>query len=270
MSKAAVAAAYQKIQNAKAEKVKPPVGPLDFHDGNAELLIGKLLYSPAVRTVVRYHGIDVIRVDPSANEGVPGAISALLTDDDGKEILRLEENAWSGSLANWDIEITGQRIAVRRHAKRLALQLRLDPPGRIVVEHLDMRFADAHLLVTERTYAVGRIVSDGCIHWVHAYIKINRCSSFGVAIEFTEPAALEDRDVALGKTGTGLATQNRRVVLNSNLGIMIKPTGVVVASLCGSFDLVELAIGSQSLADMRRVIAEHPEEIPRFISTGKV
>lgn len=90
MSKAAVAAAYQKIQNAKAEKVKPPAGPLDFHDGNAELLIGKLLYSPAVRTVVRYHGIDVIRVDPSANEGVPGAISALLTDDDGKEILRLE------------------------------------------------------------------------------------------------------------------------------------------------------------------------------------
>lgn len=269
-SKEAVAAAYEQIQNSQWHEVKPPVGPVDFHDGNAELLIGRLLYSPAVHVVVRYHGIDVIRVDPSSVDDEPGSISAVFTDDHGKEVLRLEQNAWIGSLANWDIEITGARISVRNLAKQIVLQLRLDPPGRIVVEHLDMRFGDAHLLATEETYSVGRILTGGSIHWVHAYIRINRCAPVGVAIEFTDAADLERRDAIIGNMGTSLATEDRSVVLNSSAGIMIKPVGIVIAGLCGSFDLVELSVGNQGLAEMRRVIKRHPEQIPRFISTGKL
>ena len=50
-SKQSVAAAYATIQSASAENVPPPVGPLDFYGGGAELRIGGLHYSPLVQTV---------------------------------------------------------------------------------------------------------------------------------------------------------------------------------------------------------------------------
>jgi hypothetical protein len=270
LSKEFVEAAYRKVQDLPLEKVGPPVGPLDFHDGNAELLIGGLLYSPAVRTVLRYHGSDIIRVLPSERGGEPGRISAVFTDDKGAEVLRLEENEWIGSLHTWDIEIVGQQITARREEGSVTLQLRLDPPGRVVVERLDMRILDSHVLATEKTYAVGRYITDESVHWVHAHIGIRRSSPLGVAIEFTDPEVLEERDVRFRDTGQELSTNDRQVVMNSNSGVLIKPLGVAIASFCGSFDLAELAIGNRNLSDMRRIILSHPEQIGRFISTGEI
>jgi hypothetical protein len=270
LSKEAVKIAYRKVQNLPFDQVGPPVGPLDFHDGNAELLIGGLLYSPAVRTVLRYHGSDIIRVIPSERSGEPGRVSAIFTDDNGVEVLRLEENEWIGSLTTWDMEIVGQQITARREKGNVALQLRLAPPGRVVVERLDMRFGNSHVLVTEKTYAVGRYITDDSVHWVHAHIRIRKSSPFGVAIEFTEPKALEARDLHFHGIGQELATEDRQIVLNSYAGVLIKPLGVAIAGLCGSFDLAELAIGKQNLPDMRRIIWSHPEQIGRFISTGDI
>ena len=188
ISKAWVLDAYRKIQAQEISEASPPVGPLDFHDGSAELVIGGLFYSPAVQAVLRYNGVDLIRVVPGA-EGEPGAITAVFTDDEGRELLWLDENAWVGSLENWDIEVSGQRITVRQKLRDISLQLRLDPPGRIVVEYLDMRFLDAHVLATDKTYAVGRYLTDGTVFWIHAGIRIRKSSPLGVAIEFTDPAA---------------------------------------------------------------------------------
>ena len=98
---------------------------------------------------------------------------------------------------------------------------------------------------------------------------ILRSSSFGVAIEFTDPTTLEARDIQFHETGPEMTTQNRLVVTNSNAGVLIKPLGVVLAGLCGSFYLIELAVGKQKLSDMRGIICSHPEQIGRFISTGE-
>jgi hypothetical protein len=270
LSKQAIYAAYRKVQDLPLEKVGPPVGPLDFNNGNAELQIGGLLYSPAVQTVLRYNGLDLIHVLPSERANEPGRISAVFTDGSGDEVLRLEENEWVGSLNNWDIEIVGRQITVRRKKGSVTLRLRLDPPGRVVVERLDMRIFDSHILVTEQAYAVGRYITDGSVHWVYANIHIHRSSPLGVAIEFTDPVVLEERDLRFRDTGQELSAIDRRVVMNSNAGILIKPLGVAIAGLCGSFDLAELAIGNRNLADMRKIILSHPEQIGRFISTGEI
>lgn len=269
LSKAMVKAAYRSTQDKPVTEVGPPVGPLDFHDGSAELLIGGLLYSPAVHTVLRYHGSDLIRVVPG-RQGEPGQVSAIFTDENGCEVLQLVENEWVGSLKTWDTEVIGPRITIRRKLGEVALQLRLDPPGRVVVEHLDMRVADGHVLATEQTYAVGRYITDGSIYWVHAGIHLRRGSNLGAAIEFTDVESLEARDAQFSGAGQELATQDRQVVLNSAAGVMVKPLGIVVASLCGAFDLCELAIGSKPLEGMRRVMVSHPDQLGRYISTGKV
>ncbi|MDV6344749.1 hypothetical protein [Nitrosomonas sp. Is37] len=268
LSKAKVNAAYRAIQTKPPEEVSPPVGPLDFHDGSAELMIGGLLYSPAVQTVLRYHGVDLIRVIPG-RQGEPGRISAVFTDEDGRQVLQLVENEWVGVLENWDIEVVGQRITVRRRHGEVALQLRLDPPSRIVVERIDMRIADGHVLATEQTYAVGRHITDGSVHWVHAGIRIRRCSSLGAAIEFADVESLQIRDERFRGTGQELATRDWQIVVNSDAGVMVKPLGIVIASLCGAFDLLELAVGNQPLDEMRRVMLSHPDELCRFISTSK-
>jgi hypothetical protein len=269
LSKEFVLASYRKIQAQPASEASPPVGPLDFHDGSAELMIGGLLYSPAVQTVLRYYGHDLIRVVPG-QEDEPGMISAVFTDEAGCDVLQLVENEWVGSLESWDIEVVGQRLTVRRERGDISLQLRLDPPGRIVVERLDMRVGDGHVLATEQTYAVGRYITDGTIHWVHAGIRIRRSSPLGAAIEFTDVATLEARDSLLRDSGQELATSDRRIVMNSNAGVMVKPLGIVIASLCGSYDLFEVAVGNQSLDGMRQVILAHSGELCRFISRGEI
>lgn len=270
ISKQAIIKAYESISNTPSVKVVPPEGPLDFHEGRVELIIGGLFYSPAVNTLLRYHGINIIQLFPSKTQDEPGKISAIFTDDDGNGVLWLEENAWIGSLESWDIEVRGNRLTVRKNQARIVLQLRLDPPGRIVIERLDMRIFDGHILATEKTYAVGRYLSNGNLHWTHADIKIRKSSHIGAAIEFTIPELLEKRDKLLKNTGADLSTDGRVIVINANAGILVKPLGIAIASLCGSFDLAQIACGIQSLAEMRRVIISHPTDVCSFISTGEL
>ena len=121
-SKASVASAYAAVQSGTIEEVGNPKGPLDFYGGHAELRIGGLSYSPTVRTVFRYHGSDVIHVEPGEGS-LPGRISAIFTDDTGEPTLVLNENVWEGSTANWDIKVIGKKISVKTEAGRVALCL---------------------------------------------------------------------------------------------------------------------------------------------------
>lgn len=269
ISKAAVKAAYLKIRSASINSVEPPVGPLDFHDGTAELQIGNLLYSPAVRTVLRFHGQDLIRVIPGQNEE-PGKISAVFTNDSGHPILELKENEWIGSLDNWDIEIKGTRITVKSAQGRVALKIRLDPPGRLILERLDMRIGNGHIMATEDTYAIGRYVSEDEAVWLHAAIEITKSTQLGAAIEFTEPELLEQRDIEFKNRGQELATHDRSIVMNSIAGVYIKPYGIVVSSLCGAFRLGEFVCGQRKISDVRNVILTKPDQLSRFLGTGSV
>lgn len=267
-SKDYVKAEYKKIQG--AGKIDPPIGPLDFHDGHAELKIGGLFYSPVVRTVLRYHGSDIIRVEPGI-EGEPGQISAVFTDHQGEVTLQLVNNEWIGALNAWDIEVVGQRITVRRKQGEVALQLRLDPPGCIVIERLDMRFQSCHLLVSEETYAVGRYIRDGVIHWAHVGTHILSSSPVGAAIEFTDAQTLEERDARYLGRGQELATHDRGIVISSNAGVMIKSLGIAVASQCGAIGLYGMAVsgGPLPLEEMRKIVFSSPKDVCRFIGTGK-
>src|SRR5690606_25850953 len=124
-SKSSVIAAYKAIQEAPANDVAKPIGPLDFYGGNAILSTGGLRYGPLVQNVLRYYGRNIIRVVPGVGHN-PGTISAIFTDDSGAPTLKLIENAWEGSITNWDIEVVGQSITVRRAAGMIVLKLRLD------------------------------------------------------------------------------------------------------------------------------------------------
>lgn len=270
LSKEAVKLAYERVSQMSDAETPPPNGPIDFHDGNAEIVIGGLLYSPVVQTLVRYHGEDVMRVVPGKRNGEPGRISAYFADENGSVVLRLKENEWIGSLENWDIETIGSRLKIRREKEGISLQLRLEPPGRIVIERLDMRVGNGHLLATEETYAIGRYVNEHLVHWVYANIAVRASSSLGAVIEFVHPDQLEARDGLFRGTCAELSTSNRAIVMNANAGILIKPLGIAIASLTGTFDVHEVATGQRELKDMRRIVKNHPNKVGQFIGTGNI
>ena len=266
-SKASVAVAYKNIQSRTIEEVGKPEGPLDFHDGNAKLSIGGLNYSPLVKTVLRYHNTDIIKVNPGDGY-TPGTISATFTDHLGNPTLYLIDNAWQGSTENWDIEIIGRCITVRSQSGLIPLKLRLDPPGKIVIESLDMRVGSSHLLVSEHSYAAGRYLSDDSIAWITAQLSITRTSEDAVAIEFSNPEDLRVRDETNARHGQRLVTQNGNTIISSGAGCMWIPYGISVASLCGGFNLYGLALGIRSIDGMRRMVKKGPQSLMRYLGSG--
>ena len=187
LSAASVAAKYQETRRAPAAHLGPPAGPLDYYDGTAQLLLGGLRYSPAVRVLLRYHGTPLITVMPGTG-GRPGAINAVFTDDAGNPTLQLVENRWVGPTEAWDIKVERARIQVQTAPGRPVLCLRLEPPGTLEAEQLDMRFKNAHVLANEHAYAVGRYLPDGRIFWFTANVVIPASHANGAAIEFMTPA----------------------------------------------------------------------------------
>jgi hypothetical protein len=231
ISKSLVKSTYSTIQSKSTDQVGPPTGPIDFHDGSAELVFGGLVYSKGLETVFRYHGTRVFRVVPGARPGEPGAISAVFTDDDGNETLRLEENEWIGRTDNWDIDITGPRISVKRKKGMESLRLRLDPPGRVTIENMDMRYKDAHILASETAFAAGRYHPDGTISWFFANIHITKGNHLSNAIEFTDPSELKDRwEWAQGSNASCMTDPNKRWILHGDLGVMDMELGITYGS----------------------------------------
>lgn len=245
---------YLLIQQQSMVDAREPKGPLDFHSGAAVLTMGDLEYAPAIESVLRYFGDDLIKLYPGKN-GEPGRISAVFTDDQGNAILELDENEWIGSLAVWDISVEGRRITVRTKKGRIALQLRLEPPGRIVVERLDMRIGAHHILVSEASYAVGAYLAEGDPVWFSPCLRVTRATPQGVALEISTPQKLLDRYeyFNLSGRGTGLVTANQSFIVHSPAGVMVPELGICIASFC-NFNLYSLASGCRSLDGMREAV----------------
>jgi hypothetical protein len=180
-------------------------------------------------------------------QGEPGKITAGFTDDNGKELLRLDENEWTGRTDNWDIEVVGKRITVRKRLGEIKLRLRLDPPGRIVVEHLDMRVGDAHVLATEKSYVVGRCFVNGLIGWCYADLRIMVSTPLGAAIDFFDPNMPDDPSIP------------------RSAGIILLPQGIALASLCNTMETKVLASGVMPLKDARSAMRNHPGQFGRLI-----
>lgn len=270
-SKAFIRQKYLECENADPKDVSPPFDSLDFHDGNAELKVGGITYAPGVRCILKYHGVEIISVAPSNGE-TAGGINAMFFDSEGQHTLRIEDNVWTGAIDAWDTEVVGPRISVRKRQGSFALKLRLEPPGRIVIERLDMRFKDAHVLVSEHSHALGRYVTDDHIRWLHAnMVSMGSPQPGASAIEYLTPFEAEWRDQKWIGKGQRLATQNNQMVMQSGLGVTCKPMGIIVGAQCLKFSQGSFAVGGpRPLTKMRRYVFSKPEKVAEFIGTGDI
>jgi hypothetical protein len=259
LSKRDVRAAYDKIRAQGADEAAPP----SFRTTADTLIIGGLAYVPAMRSLLRYHHRDLISLNPPA-DGQPGSISAVFTDADGKEVLWLDENEWIGATDNWDLEVQGRRIIVRPRDGEIALQLRLEPEGRMVIERLDMHFADAYVMASEQAYAIGRDVGDGRIFWASSRIDILRPHEQGAALEFADPRELQAR---LNLAPGGLRNQYG-TLLSPAGGMVVPEAGISVASFCTSGTrLYAASFGAADPVAVRRAVFYEGGDFQRLFRT---
>lgn len=269
-SKAFVRTEYDRVRNASSTEVGHPFGDIDFHEGKADLKLGGLQYGPGVTSVVRYHGYDVFSITPSTEGGTAG-INATFLDCEGEQTLRIVDNVWHGVLDPWDTEVVGHRIKVRQRQGAFAVILRLEPPGGVVIERLDMRIQDAHLLVSEQSYAIGRYNRDGDIYWFYAdMIHVEAPLPAACAIEFVMPDEVEIRDQKWIGRGQRLVTADNGIVFQSGLGVANKAMGVIVGANCLRFGIGKYAFGGpRPLAKMRKFVFDEPARVAEYIGTGK-
>lgn len=128
------------------------------------------------KILIQICGIDLLSFKPPEEPHSPVRLSGRFADATGATTLKIEDNVWSAGEDNWDVEIVGPRIVIRRGLKDIALAIRTVPPHRLIVEVIDMVFEGYHLKGNAETLKFSR---DG-----KAWMSLTKCGAIGAHIGF--------------------------------------------------------------------------------------
>lgn len=112
-------------------------------DGVEVALAGMTFWNCA--TLVQVKGLNILSFRPPEAAGGPLLLSGFFADSTGAVTLKVQDNVWTAGADNWDVEVVGPVITIRRGPGDIALALRVEPPRRLVVERLDMQLDDVHI-----------------------------------------------------------------------------------------------------------------------------
>ena len=112
-------------------------GPFDIGLVEPTIKIGTLSCEN-VDSLIRIDGECIFSVKKPECEGAPFRINAYLADRDGNEVLKIVDNEWVTSISNWDVEVVGPRITIRKNLGDISLVLRTEAPHSLIVERLQM------------------------------------------------------------------------------------------------------------------------------------
>lgn len=82
----------------------------------------------------------ILSVKPSEHPDGPMLLSGVFCNSIGQETLLIHENEWHAKTDNWDVECIGARITIRSAPGEFALVIRMEVPGGLVIERLDMLY----------------------------------------------------------------------------------------------------------------------------------
>lgn len=128
------------------------------------------------RTLIQIRGVDVLSIRPPEEPGSPVLLSGFLADSTGATTLKIVDNEWSAGDENWDVEVVGPRITIRRGPGDIALQIRVLPPHKLTIERIDLQFEGYFLKGDEEVLEISR---DG-INWTSFF----SCSMVGCEFGF--------------------------------------------------------------------------------------
>ncbi|MCY1278957.1 hypothetical protein D9M69_295140 [compost metagenome] len=157
LAKSTVRARYDDVQ--AASKVRAPYDQFDLSSHAITVKLGSCVFQEA-QTLIELDGVVVLAIEPPEPGATFPMLTGFFTDPTGRLLLSIEKNEWTGGTEVWDLDVTGPTITVRLGKGQVALRLRVEPPSMIVVEKLDMRVGEGHLLLQGGQLAVGRVTPE--------------------------------------------------------------------------------------------------------------
>ena len=112
-------------------------GPFDLGLVEPTIKLGTLICKN-VDSLINIDGESIFSVKRPECTGSPFRINAYLTNFDGKEILKIVNNEWVTSTLNWDVEVIGAKITIRKNSGNISLVLRSEAPHTLIIERLEM------------------------------------------------------------------------------------------------------------------------------------
>ena len=122
---------------------------LDLSAGEIRVEMGSVRISNCPADLVSIAGLAVLSVRRSDDPDEPLLLSGTFTDIDGLPSLEIVDNQWFAEAANWDVEVVGSRITIRRGHRDIALQIKAEAPHTLKVEKLNMSYRNWRLEVSE-------------------------------------------------------------------------------------------------------------------------
>ena len=107
-------------------------GPFDLGLVEPIVKIGTLTCKN-VESLIQIDRESIFSIKKPECEGAPFRIDALLADRDGIEILKIKDNEWMTSTSNWDVEVVGPKITIRKNLGNITLILRTEAPHSLIV-----------------------------------------------------------------------------------------------------------------------------------------
>ncbi len=145
-------------------------GPFDVGVEFPEVVIGTFR-GTRTRVLIQAFGDSILTVEPPEEPGAPFRLSALLCDRDGREVLRIEDNEWKVPTTNWDVEVVGQLITIRRAMREVVLQIRTEAPRALIITRLDMFHRGTHIRCKEGQHLSVLSLSGHTFHAAEAVVS---------------------------------------------------------------------------------------------------
>ena len=191
LSKETVLREYKRISS--DPNIKRPFGDIDVSANHFTIFMGNNKFT-ASKSIISIDDQDILRLDPPEDDGGPPLLSGVFYDDSGKEIFSIQKNKWHGPLDAWDMEIVGNRIIIRTEKRRIALDIALNPPNRININHVSMNFEDIFISINDkivvdriehnkkRSTSISNFECDGsysCMHLMtESYANLNKTKGY--------------------------------------------------------------------------------------------
>ncbi len=222
ISKDAVRRHYERAQT--DPEIRRPFDDFFLDSARLTVVLGSSIFHGA-KTLVEIDGKAMLAIEPPEDGASFPTISGEFSDESGEELFRIKRNVWSGRPDAWDMKVEGKNIVIRSAPKKVTLKLIIEPPSRIIVEHLDMRCGSALLRLRKGSLEVGR-VEPGAEYIVG--LERFECDGADVGIKVDSVAIKEP---AL-----------KRVSMIGGKGLDLEGTGILLAKGASGMTILGLSI----------------------------
>lgn len=107
-------------------------------------------------------GEPVIKIKRNKEKNSPFLISAYFYNSEGVKTLEIVDNEWKSYSENWDLKNEGNTLTIFESPKKIALQIKFEPPRNLIIEKIDMFHKNVKISGDNNSIRIGGLTFKNC------------------------------------------------------------------------------------------------------------